>query len=135
MPSGSLPELSQKRYVTPVSFHPPNCKAPRRSAATIMILKTFFLAVTISAFGLQSAVAASALGLSTDEWTNPSPEMVAQVEAMEAAMAAMAKGEKPAVELQDAIDKIRELADKGEDKDALFAMRRAKLQCPSVALK
>ena len=37
-------------------------------------------------------------------------------------MAAMAKGEKPAVELQDAIDKIRELADKGEDKDALFAM-------------
>jgi TPR repeat protein len=87
-----------------------------------MILKTFFLVVTMSALGLQSAFAASALGLSTDEWTNPSAEMVAQVEAMEAAMAAMAKGEKPAVELQDAIDKIRELADKGEDKDALFAM-------------
>ena len=87
-----------------------------------MILKTFFLAVTMSALGLHAAVAASALGLSTEEWTNPSAEMVAQVEAMEAAMAALAKGEKPAVDLQSAIDKIRELADKGEDKDALFAM-------------
>lgn len=87
-----------------------------------MILKTFFLAVTMSALGLQTAVAASALGLDTDEWTNPSAEMVAQVEAMEAAMAAMAKGETPAVDLQSSIDKIRELADKGEDKDALFAM-------------
>jgi len=87
-----------------------------------MIQKTLFLAVTLSALSLHNAVAASALGLSTDEWTKPSAEMVAHIEAMEAAMAAMAKGEKPAVDLQGAIDKIRELADKGEDKDALFAM-------------
>lgn len=71
---------------------------------------------------LQAATAASALGLSTEEWTDPSAEMVARVETMEATMAAMAKGEKPAVELQDSINAIRVLADKGEDKDALFAM-------------
>jgi TPR repeat protein len=41
---------------------------------------------------------------------------------MEAAMAAMAKGETPKVTLQQAIDKIRELADKDNDKDALFSM-------------
>lgn len=87
-----------------------------------MIIKTFFLALLFSAMTLQAATAASALGLSTEEWTDPSAEMVALVETMEATMAAMAKGEKPAVELQDSINAIRALADKGEDKDALFAM-------------
>jgi len=87
-----------------------------------MILKTFFVAVTMSALALNAAVAASALGLNTEEWSDPSKAMVAQVAAMETAMAAMAKGEKPAVELQASIDQIRALAEKGEDKDALFAM-------------
>lgn len=79
------------------------------------------LAVSLLA-GSHQAYGASALGLNTEEWVKPSAEMVAQVEAMEAAMAAMAKGEKPAVTLQQAIDKVRELADKGNDRDALFAM-------------
>lgn len=87
-----------------------------------MIVRTLFLAAVLSALGLQAVSAASALGLSTEEWVDPSPEMIAQVEAMEAAMTAMAKGEKPAVDLQTSIDTIRALADKGTDKDALFAM-------------
>jgi TPR repeat protein len=76
-----------------------------------MILKTFFL-----------ITAAAALGLDTKEWTSPSAEVVAQVQAMETALAAMAKGETPEVTVQQAIDKVRELADKGNDKDAQFSM-------------
>ncbi|MCB1203856.1 MAG: sel1 repeat family protein [Verrucomicrobiae bacterium] len=87
-----------------------------------MILKTTLLAAAATVLSFAQAMGASALGLNTEEWKNPSPEMVAQVEAMEKAMAAMAKGEKPEVTLQQAIDKVRELADKGNDKDALFAM-------------
>jgi len=87
-----------------------------------MIVKTTLVAATLSALTLVQAIGAAALGLNTEEWTKPSAEMVAQVEAMEAAMAAMAKGETPKVTLQQAIDKVRELADKGNDKDALFAM-------------
>lgn len=87
-----------------------------------MILKTTLLAATATVLSFAQAMGAAALGLNTEEWKNPSPEMVAQVEAMEKAMAAMAKGEKPEVTLQQAIDKVRELADKGNDKDALFAM-------------
>ncbi|MBL9156004.1 MAG: sel1 repeat family protein [Verrucomicrobiales bacterium] len=87
-----------------------------------MIVKTTLVAAALSAITLVQAMGASALGLNTEEWKKPSAEMVAQVEAMEKAMAAMAKGETPEVTLQQAIDKIRELADKGNDKDALFAM-------------
>ena len=87
-----------------------------------MIVKTTLVAAALSALTLVQAIGASALGLNTEEWEKPSPEMVAQVEAMEAAMAAMAKGETPKVTLQQAIDKVRELADKDNDKDALFSM-------------
>lgn len=87
-----------------------------------MIVKTTLVAAALSAITLVQAMGAAALGLNTEEWKKPSAEMVAQVEAMEKAMAAMAKGETPEVTLQQAIDKIRELADKGNDKDALFAM-------------
>lgn len=87
-----------------------------------MIVKTTLVAAALSAITLVQAMGASALGLNTEEWKNPSAEMVAQVEAMEKAMAAMAKGETPEVTLQQAIDKVRELADTGNDKDALFAM-------------
>lgn len=76
-----------------------------------MILKTCFL-----------VAAAAALGLDTKEWIQPSDEVVAQVQAMEEAIAAMAKGEAPKVPLQESVDKIRELADKGNDKDAQFSM-------------
>lgn len=76
-----------------------------------MILKTCFL-----------VAAAAALGLDTKEWTKPSDEVVAQVQAMEEAISAMAKGEAPKVPLQESVDKIRELADKGNDKDAQFSM-------------
>ncbi len=87
-----------------------------------MILKSSLLAIAASVLLFDQAIGASALGLDTAEWTDPSPEVVAQVEAMEAAMAAAAKGESPEVTLQQAIDKIRELADKGNDKDAIFAI-------------
>lgn len=87
-----------------------------------MIVRTFFLVAAVFALTLNSLVAASALGLNTEEWSDPSKEMVALVGAMESATAAMAKGEKPEVDLQGLIDRIRGLADKGNDKDALFAM-------------
>jgi TPR repeat protein len=87
-----------------------------------MNVKAFLFAVALMAFTAARAMGAAALGLDTKEWTNPSAEIVAQVEAMEAAMTAMAKGEAPTTTLQQAIDKIRELADTGNDKDALFSM-------------
>ena len=87
-----------------------------------MIVKTTLVAAALSAITLVQAMGAAALGLNTEEWKNPSAEMVAQVEAMEKAMAAMAKGETPEVTLQQAIDKVRDLADKGNDKDAIYAM-------------
>ncbi len=87
-----------------------------------MTLKSSLLAIAVSMASLDPAMAASALGLDTAEWTHPSPEVVAQVEAMEAAMVAAARGESPTVTLQQAIDRIRELADKGNDKDAIFAI-------------
>jgi len=60
--------------------------------------------------------------LNTDEWTNPSPAIVAQVQAISDAMAAAAKGEQPKTPLQETITKIKDLADSGKDKDAQFAM-------------
>ena len=71
-----------------------------------MIVKSSLVIAALSALSLAQALGASALGLNTAEWKEPSAEMVAQVEAMETAMAAMAKGETPAVTLQQAIDKI-----------------------------
>lgn len=64
----------------------------------------------------------SALGLNTDEWTSPTPAMVAQVQSLADALSAAAKGEQPKVTVQDTINKIKELADYGNDKDAQFAM-------------
>ncbi len=87
-----------------------------------MTLKSSLLAAAVSMLAAAQSFGASALGLDTAEWTDPSPEVVAQVEAMEAAIAAAAKGESPEVTLQQAIDRIRELADKGNDKDAIFAI-------------
>jgi TPR repeat protein len=72
-------------------------------------------------FSVQLAASVSALGLNTDEWTNPSPAMVAQVQALADSIAAASKGEQPKVAMQQSIDEIRKLADSG-DKDALFAM-------------
>lgn len=92
------------------------------SAAKPMILRISLLTLFLAAVAPGEARAAAALGLDTKEWNSPSAEVVAQVEAMETAMAAMAKGETPETTLQQAIDKIRELADKGNDKDALFAI-------------
>lgn len=87
-----------------------------------MIPKILLLITLLVALGTVRSEAAVALGLDTDEWSKPSAEMVAHVEALEAAIAASAKGEAPAVPLQQSIDKIRALAEAGTDKDALFAM-------------
>lgn len=64
----------------------------------------------------------SALGLNTDEWTSPSSAMVSQVQSLSDALASAAKGEQPKVTVQDTINKIKELADYQNDKDAQFAM-------------
>ncbi|TLD69841.1 sel1 repeat family protein [Phragmitibacter flavus] len=67
---------------------------------------------------------AAALGLNTSEWKNPSPDMVAQVEKLEKALADIAdtqKAEAVQTELNAAYTAIRELAEKG-DKDAQYAM-------------
>jgi len=73
-------------------------------------------------FSLQLTAMVSALGLNTDEWDKPSPAIVAQVQAISDAMAAAAKGEQPKTTLQDAINAIKDLADKNNDKDAQFSM-------------
>jgi TPR repeat protein len=87
-----------------------------------MIPKISLLLVLFAVLGASRGDAATALGLDTAEWTKPSAEMVAHVEALEAAIAASSKGEAPVVPLQQSIDKIRELAEAGKDKDALFSM-------------
>ncbi len=73
-------------------------------------------------FSLQLTAMVSALGLNTDEWVKPSSAMVAQVQAISDAMAAAARGEQPKTSLQESINAIKDLADKGNDKDAQFAM-------------
>jgi len=76
-----------------------------------------------SLLALKLAAMAAALGLDTTEWNSPSPEVTAQVQALENLQKAAAEG-KAAPEgntLQDVINKIKELADKG-DKDAQFSM-------------
>lgn len=87
-----------------------------------MTVKTILFALFLFVGSLGRAIGATALGLDTAEWVSPSKEAVAQVEAMEAAMAAMAKGEMPAVTLQQAIDRMRGLAEEKNDKDALFSI-------------
>ncbi len=87
-----------------------------------MILRPLCIALALSAFLATSSHGAAALGIDTNEWVKPSAEAVGQIEAMEKAMSAMAKGETPSPTLQEAIDKLRDLAENGNDKDALFAM-------------
>jgi len=64
----------------------------------------------------------SALGLNTDEWTKPSPAIVTEVQALSDAIASASKGESPKVPVEGTINKIKDLADKSNDKDAQFAM-------------
>jgi TPR repeat protein len=67
---------------------------------------------------------AAALGLNTSDWKNPSPDMVAQVEKLEKALADIAdtqKAEAVQAELNAAYGAIRALAEKG-DKDAQYSM-------------
>lgn len=87
-----------------------------------MSLKYLCFSFLFSLALIAPSKAATALGIDTKEWVKPSPEIVAQVEAMEKGIAAAAKGETPSPTLQESIDKIRSLADQGNDKDALFAM-------------
>ena len=68
-----------------------------------------------SLLALKLAAMAAALGLDTNEWNSPSPEITAQVQALENLQKAAADG-KTAPEgntLQDVVNKIKELADKG----------------------
>lgn len=76
-----------------------------------------------SLISLKMAAMVAALGLDTAEWSKASPDMVAHVQALADAQAAAAKGEQPPAgkTLQETINKIKELADKG-DKDAQFSM-------------
>ncbi len=73
---------------------------------------------------IKLAVMASALGLNTAEWSNPSDGMKAQVQKLENAIKLVGKQEKAdemQKDLNDASEEIKKLADAG-DKDAQFAM-------------
>lgn len=76
-----------------------------------------------SLLALKLAAMAAALGLDTSEWNSPSPEITAQVQALENLQKAAAQGTaaQEGSTLQDVVNKIKELADKG-DKDAQFSM-------------
>jgi TPR repeat protein len=73
---------------------------------------------------IKLAAMVAALGLDTAEWKNPSPAMTQQVEALADAQKLIAEGKQPPAgkTLQDTINAIKELADKGKDKDAQYAM-------------
>lgn len=78
----------------------------------------------LNLIAIKVAVMASALGLNTKEWSNPSPAMQAQVQKLEDAIKLVGKQEKAdemQKELNDASAEIKKLADAG-DKDAQFAM-------------
>ena len=76
-----------------------------------------------SLLSLKMAAMAAALGLDTTEWSSPSPAMTEQVTALETLQAKAAKGEaQEGPGLQEIINKIKDLADKNNDKDAQFAM-------------
>ena len=66
---------------------------------------------------------AAALGLNTEDWIKPSAAMVEQVTSLESAMKLIEDGKSDQVgtKTQEAVTKIKELADKG-DKDAQFAI-------------
>jgi TPR repeat protein len=74
-----------------------------------------------SLLSLKLAAMVAALGLDTAEWKNPSSEMTAEVQALADLQKKAASGETPTESLQEEINKIKALADKG-DKDAQFAM-------------
>ena len=74
-----------------------------------------------SLLSLKMAAMVAALGLDTAEWKNPSSEMTAEVQALADLQKKAASGETPTESLQEEINKIKGLADKG-DKDAQFAM-------------
>jgi len=83
--------------------------------------------MTLSASVL-AIVAAAVFGLDPGEWNNPSEAMVRQVEALSASVASLSQGETPETPVQEIVDRIRELAEQGEDKDALFAMGMLAMQ-------
>lgn len=77
-----------------------------------------------SLFSIKIAAMASALGLNTAEWTNPSKEMETQVKNLESAIAKItdaSKADEVQSSINNAIAAIKDLADKG-DKDAQYSM-------------
>jgi len=74
-----------------------------------------------SLLSLKLAAMVAALGLDTAEWTKPSAEMENEVKALAELQKNAASGQTPTESLQEEINKIKALADKG-DKDAQFAM-------------
>ena len=74
-----------------------------------------------SLLSLKMAAMVAALGLDTAEWKNPSADMTAEVQALADLQKKAASGQTPTESLQEEINKIKALADKG-DKDAQFAM-------------
>lgn len=73
---------------------------------------------------IKLAAMVAALGLDTAEWKNPSQAMVQHVQSLADAQKLIAEGQQPPAgkSLQDTINAIKELADKGKDKDAQYAM-------------
>ncbi|OAI55527.1 hypothetical protein AYO49_01215 [Verrucomicrobiaceae bacterium SCGC AG-212-N21] len=74
-----------------------------------------------SLLSLKLAAMAAALGLDTAEWQSPSPAIVEQVTALENLQKTAADGNAQGT-LQEIVNKIKDLADKNNDKDAQFAM-------------
>ena len=102
--------------------------SPKMSVCAATAVKSAFFIPIIpipmlpSIASLKIAAMVAALGLDTAEWSKPSADMTNQVQALADATAAAAKGEQPKVPLQETINKIKDLADKSNDKDAQFAM-------------
>lgn len=72
---------------------------------------------------LKFVAMAAALGLNTEDWKNPSPEMTKQVQTLQDSMKNIGSGKADEVQAKigETIKGIKELADKG-DKDAQFAI-------------
>src|SRR5262245_46751804 len=75
-----------------------------------------------SLLSLKLAAMAAALGLDTAEWNKPSPAIVEQVTALENLQKSAPDGGNAQGSLQEIVNKIKDLADKNNDKDAQFAM-------------
>jgi TPR repeat protein len=77
-----------------------------------------------SLLNLKLAAMVAALGLNTAEWSNPSPEMTAQVQKLADAMTSISSGQ--SAQTGDAVNatikEIKTLADTKNDKDAQFAV-------------